>query len=446
MANETVGLILFVEPRFKPMRFALVLMILLVAAGLVASVVMLRWPDDGLEPIDVVPPEEHSTTGGAAGIEPLEFLGAGACRDCHQEMFTGFAQTAHHHTSLLPTEEAMVGTFPAVMRTANPNLHFELEQTEEGFFQSAVGFRDGRADRQRERIDLIVGSGKLGQSFLSWRENRFGEYELYQLPVSYLAPSDTWRNSPGYNDGQADFDRVIQPRCLECHSTWFSSSAAHRPGVSAFDRDRFVLGISCEKCHGPGRLHVAFHREHPQDSEPHHITQPGALEPRRQIELCSLCHSGAGVPLQPTFQYRPGDRLDEFLELPSYADQNKIGVHSNNQVARLSKSRCFQAAGDMTCTTCHDPHRFERGNLAVFSQRCLGCHREVGSTPFHQSLGPRIQANCIDCHLPKHEDKETPLETPEGTAYVEMRDHLIGIYPSASAAYGKQRNGEAAAK
>ena len=36
------------------------------------------------------------------------------------------------------------------------DLHFELEQTEDGFFQSAVGFRNGRSDRQRQRIDLYL--------------------------------------------------------------------------------------------------------------------------------------------------------------------------------------------------------------------------------------------------------------------------------------------------
>ena len=443
-ANGHVGPILIVERRFSRMRFALVLTILALAACLVAWVVLLG-PTADPTPVDVMPAEE--SVSGVAAVESgtQGFLGATACRDCHAEMFEGFAQTAHHRTSLLPSAETILGTFPAVLRTANPDLHFELQQTEKGFFQSAVGFRNGRSDRQRQRIDLILGSGKLGQSFLYWRKNVFGEDELFQLPVSYVTPSDKWENSPGYNDGQADFDRVIQPRCLECHTTWVGSSAPPRPGVNSYDRERFVLGISCEKCHGPGQQHVTHHREHPQDDSPRYVTQPGSLPPQRQIELCSLCHSGAGIPLQPTFSYRPGDPLDEFLELPPHAEQNRIGVHSNNQVSRLSKSRCFQETKGMTCTTCHDLHRFERGDLTTFSQRCLQCH-QLDLTGTHEILGAQVNDNCIDCHVLKHEDKETPFETPEGTFYVEMRDHLIGIYPAASAAYLKQHGLESETK
>ena len=426
------------------MRFALVLTILALMACLVAGVVLFR-PVPDPEPVDVMPGGESVSGVSTDPASPQEFLGATACRGCHAEMFSGFSQTAHHRTSLLPSPETMLGTFPGVMKTANPDLHFELEQTENGFFQSAVGFRNGRSDRQRQRIDLILGSGKLGQSFLYWRTNGFGEHELFQLPVSYVTPSDKWENSPGYNDGQADFDRVIQPRCLECHTTWFGSSAPPRPGVNAYDRERFVLGISCEKCHGPGREHVTYHEAHPEDDSPRYITHPGSLPPQRQIELCSLCHSGAGIPLKPAFSYRPGKALDEFLELPPYDEQNRIGVHSNNQVARLSKSRCFQETEGMTCTTCHDLHRFERGDLAVFSQRCLQCH-QVELTGTHRSLGTQLNGNCIDCHVLKHEDKKTPFETPEGTFYVEMRDHLIGIYPAASAAYLKQNGLESGTK
>ena len=125
------------------MRFALVLTILALVACLVAGVVLFR-PVPDPEPVDVMPGGESVSGVSTDPASPQEFLGATACRGCHAEMFSGFSQTAHHRTSLLPSPETMLGTFPGVMKTANPDLHFELEQTENGFFQSAVGFRNGR--------------------------------------------------------------------------------------------------------------------------------------------------------------------------------------------------------------------------------------------------------------------------------------------------------------
>src|SRR2546426_7531018 len=89
-----------------------------------------------------------------------------------------------------------------------------MERRKGAFYQTGVDSAQSRA--RTERIDLVVGSGRRGQSYLYWRNGL-----LFELPVSYLAGIDQWINSPGYTDGEIDFARVIVPRCLECHSTSF---------------------------------------------------------------------------------------------------------------------------------------------------------------------------------------------------------------------------------
>ena len=39
-------------------------------------------------------------------------------------------------------------------------------------------------------MDIVLGSGKIGQSYLYWRND-----ELFQLPISYLATRDSWMNT-----------------------------------------------------------------------------------------------------------------------------------------------------------------------------------------------------------------------------------------------------------
>ena len=269
---------------------------------------------------------------------------------------------------------------------------------------------------------MVIGSGKIGQSFLFWKEK-----QLFQLPVSYLAKADAWMNSPGYPDGQAVFDRPVRPSCLECHATYFEVISEEQPHLSnGYGRDHFVLGISCERCHGPGSLH-ALNPKGDAETRNASIVHPGRINRYRQLDLCSQCHSVAR-PLKAPFSYRPGEPLGAYKIVENLQQQNRIGVHSNNQLARLSRSKCFRVSQTMTCASCHNPHQLERGQLALFSQRCLQCH-EVQSCGMMEQLGHRIKENCIDCHMPTNRDLHTGFATATGFEYPLMRDHVIAVYP-----------------
>ncbi len=84
-------------------------------------------------------------------------------------------------------------------------------ERDSSFYQ--VNYHFG-TEKTARRIDIIVGSGIMGQSYLYWMQNR-----LFQLPVSYFGAANKWSNSPGFPN-EAIFDRFITSRCLECHSTF----------------------------------------------------------------------------------------------------------------------------------------------------------------------------------------------------------------------------------
>ena len=354
------------------------------------------------------------------------YVGAQACAECHRDRFEEFRRTAHHLTSRIPGPESILGSFSpdhAIVRTRNPNLRFEITVGKDGFYQTAiVGKGEGR-HRRTERIDIVTGSGKIGQTYLFWQGDR-----LFQLPISYFSQQQRWINSPGYPDGEVNFSRGVVPRCLECHATWFESESYTS---NAYNRDHFVLGVSCERCHGPGAAHADYQRAHPEARDAPHILHPGGLDPPRLIDLCAQCHSGVGVPSQRPFSFRPGESLSDFLKLDPHEELNRIGVHSTNQLPRLTKSKCFQQSSAMTCITCHNPHALERGNLALFSRRCAACH-ETHACGMSSELGTAMQSNCIDCHMPRKQDLETEFETAEDFQFPTMRDHFIAIYPEIS--------------
>jgi len=347
------------------------------------------------------------------------YAGDEACRSCHQDKVETFHRTAHYLTSRLPDKDSILGNFsPAanILKTSNPDLFFRMEARVDGFFQMAVQGIPPYTTARSERFALVVGSGGKGQTFLFWKGDL-----LFQLPVSYWKEVG-WVNSPGYRDGVAYFDRPVIPRCLECHATYFESIA---PPPNHYSQTGFVVGITCEKCHGPGRGHIQRVRSKSADipSDPA-ILNPARFSRDRQIDLCAWCHAGHGVPLPPTFSYIPGEPLNKYLELPQPDPDAPIDVHGS-QVELLKKSRCFQSS-TMTCLTCHDVHTTQK-DPAAFSQQCLHCHKAES----HPKIGQQIANNCIDCHMPKQQTNLIVFNWNGRKASPQVRNHWIKIYPGA---------------
>jgi hypothetical protein len=148
--------------------------------------------------------------------------------------------------------------------------------------------------------------------------------------------------------------------------------------------------------------------------------------------MCSLCHSGAGEPLQDPFSFRPGDKLADFVKIPPDSESGPGGVHSANQQARMALSKCFQQSSDMQCTTCHDPHHQERGNAKLFIERCFKCH-ESSDCRIVKEMGVAAEGRCIDCHMPSRADSQMPMQKEKETFRPMLRDHLIDIWDDKTA-------------
>jgi hypothetical protein len=341
-----------------------------------------------------------------------------SCRECHEQIVESYVQTAHFNTSAEPSATTIRGPFAEgrnVLQTRNEDISFTMEQKRDGFYQTA---RDSRQNQSRsERFGVVIGSGRKGQSYLYWTQG-----VLVQLPVSWLAGVDQWINSPGYPDGRVDFERVVPPRCLECHSTSFRLETNESGARWAKD---YQLGISCSKCHGDGRQHVEYHTTHRGDSTAQSVFNPASVPRDQQLDHCAVCHGGALRIRQPPFSYQPGEDFDDFFDRPSPTDSATPDVHGN-QVALLRRSRCFTASPAMTCSTCHDVHRPER-DLVAMANKCLACH-EAAAHPDAGQLGDRLMTRCIDCHMPNRPSDGLRLTTPSAQAAIFYRSHAIGIY------------------
>jgi Cytochrome c554 and c-prime len=351
------------------------------------------------------------------------YVGDEACRSCHQQQFESYLGTAHHVASRLPSSTSISGKFTpgsSILRTTNPFLYFVMTASPDGFFQSAFAeLPPSDTLSRRERFGLVIGSGRKGQTYLYWHGD-----QLFEMPVSYWTESGQWINSPGYSDGLPNFDKPIIPRCLECHTTYFHTLA---PPANRFETENFVLGIACEKCHGPGQAHVARTQAHKPAGQSPDIVNPAKLPPQRQMDLCALCHAGPGTPRAPAFAFTAGQDLSRYLSITDAAPDTPADVHGH-QVQQLSSSRCFRSAA-ITCATCHDVHQQQR-DTSVLSARCLTCHKaeSCGRFPAMQS---RIVDHCIDCHMPLQTSNQIVFDTQGHQVRPQVRSHRIAIYRDA---------------
>jgi hypothetical protein len=356
-------------------------------------------------------------------ISPESYVGDSKCLSCHADKQT-YLQTAHHLTSSLPTRETIKGNFRPgqnALKTTNPDLSFRMDATANGFTETAVIGAAPDAITHTERLDLVIGSGRKGQTYLYWKGDR-----LFELPVSYWTELNSWVDSPGYVDDFPNFERPVSPRCLECHATYFDSVTSQGPS-NRYKKSVFILGISCEKCHGPGREHVARSSAARATSAGEAIVNPAKLPRGRQLDICALCHAGIGVALLArAFSYTPGKPLQDYVELAVPDPNVKIDVHGN-QVMLLQRSRCFESSPAMSCTTCHNVHVQQR-NAAGFSNRCLTCHKEDSCGEF-KTKGRGIAMNCIDCHMPIQESNLIVSGFEGKQVRAKLRSHWIRIYP-----------------
>ncbi len=353
------------------------------------------------------------------------YVGSLTCQECHQEIYRDHLLTAHQQTSAVATPENVLGSFSDRQnRVRLENIAFEITRKGKDIVQQTLDPSDKPVKAQS--LDIVIGSGVRGQSYLTWTDDH-----LSQLQVSYNAPSDQWINSPGYPE-QA-LDRPIFDACLKCHVTHATNRDFSGTG-NQYDPDRVMLGIGCERCHGPAEEHVVFHRNNPDIQEAKFMLRVDTLPRQQRLDLCAQCHSGPRdlILRGNSFSYLPGKNLEDYSRnYRTGQPKTELDVHGN-QYGLLTSSACFLESPQMDCSTCHSSHQKQRGDTQSFITQCKSCHAssDHGCTASPQALGSQNN-NCIACHMPnKPSFNMTMQAAADGEEKpVFIRTHRIGIYP-----------------
>lgn len=356
------------------------------------------------------------------------YAGSKKCVNCHKDAYEGFLHTAHNITSQPVSSKTLMGnfSFPDNVLLYSYYSRLAMQRTDSGFYQVAY---NRAAEVNRYRMDIIIGSGVRGQSYLSWQNN-----QLLQLPASYFTTAHEWVNSPGFSVYAPAFNRLVSTRCLECHMTYIKDTSADKLLLGRFDKAQLMYGIQCERCHGSAEKHVLYHEEHPDEEKAKYIFNVAAMTRQQKINLCAYCHGGMRTGNTPPFGYEQGDTSTHLPVANVVKSNEELDVHGN-PYGLLAASKCFTLTQTLQCNTCHNTHQEERGNLALFSTRCMQCHTE-GSPSFckmkHLPLSV-LEKNCIDCHMPVKKSRMLTVENDnEKNMPATLRSHLIAVYPEAT--------------
>src|SRR5262249_37063772 len=185
-------------------------------------------------------------------------------------------------------------------------FEFAIERRDKAVFHDEIG-RDAAGkeiSRTSQEIQYAVGSGTHAYSYLIQR----GDH-LFQSPITWFSQKKAWDLSPGFTDKRDRFERPILPGCLFCHCNQAFPVA---DTLNRYEEPVFQgYSIGCERCHGPGELHVKL-REKGEIVEgiDTSIVNPHHLPPRLRDSVCEQCHLGGKSRLLPRsrkpFDFRPG--------------------------------------------------------------------------------------------------------------------------------------------
>jgi len=259
---------------------------------------------------------------GYLNLDPsVTYVGINTCRQCHSGIHSTFIHTGMGSSFDLANKIKSSGDFihqRPVYDSFSNFYYFPFWQNDSFFILEYRLQGNDTIHKRLEHVKYIIGSGQHTNSHLS-NENGY----IRQMPLTWYAQKGTWDLPPGFEDGHnTRFSRDIGLECMTCHNAL--------PEFDQTSENRFLnvpMGIDCERCHGPGSLHVkekmAGNLVDTSKFIDYTIVNPKKLPPDLQMEICQRCHLQGNAVLKPGktfFDFRPGMRLSDVMDvyLPRY--------------------------------------------------------------------------------------------------------------------------------
>ncbi len=377
--------------------------------------------------------------------DSAKYVGMNTCKLCHQSIYNTFIKTGMGKSFAVATQTKSAGNFKnAHVYDKFLEMHYHAYFNKDSLYINE--FRLEKKDTifsRTEQVNYIIGSGQHTNSHIQ-SVNGY----LNQMPMTFYTQKQKWDLPPGFENGiNTRFTRKIGLECMSCHNGY--------PDFVKGSENKYKSvpqGIDCERCHGPGSIHVEQkqNRQLVDTSKQidYSIVNPSKLSIDLQFDVCQRCHLQGNAVLKNNhsfYDFKPGQKLNDYISvfLPKYKNADDEFIMASH-ADRLKQSQCFIKSIEkakkinslkpykdaMTCITCHNPHVSVREtNKEVFNDACRQCHlssksadgREQTAVAIHPAkvclLPSQSTANCVSCHMPQSGSIDIP--------HVSVHDHYI---------------------
>jgi predicted CXXCH cytochrome family protein len=351
------------------------------------------------------------------------FVGAAACAKCHADQQRKWSQSRHSKMVQPATATAVKGDFTRGQVQLRGAL-YRLRQRD-GVYYITESYLTGKP--REHRIDYTLGNRRIQHYLTTLDDGR-----VIVLPPSWDILRQDWFHNLDIVDPDETAGVQVQvwnKSCYGCHVSQEEKNFDVQKGV--YKTAWLDFGTNCERCHGPGSLHVAHYSAgSPPQGPARDIVLQTRLDASRNTMVCAQCHSFRDIYVNgftagsdyydfflPILEYNQPEDKD-----PAYWPDGRTRRFSNDAFG-LWQSECFLKGG-VTCVACHiNAHETEIERNPQLrpdaNALCTRCHEAIGkAVPAHtHHAESSAGSSCVECHMPR-----TVYSIKAG-----IRDHSIGI-------------------
>ncbi|WP_244952278.1 multiheme c-type cytochrome [Roseimaritima ulvae] len=373
-----------------------------VVIGLAAAMIYLTGGWNGTagwnaSPTGTPPPTPANGSPASAAIETklvawrqlidANFAGDQACASCHEKEFQAHQRSGHSHTAIRMSASQLAArlTDGPPYQDTHREQTFRFEQRGDAL----MVFDDAHPQTPSLPVSWLLGSGTHAQTPI-WVDE--ASQRGLEFRWSYLAHRDGLGLTPDHERFERFDPATIEcygrpldaagvRACLACHTTM------NPPPELPIRDDLYIANVGCERCHGPRKKHVQMAEQGLAEQAQPLVQFNDATS---YMAVCSQCHRDAR-------SVSPDATANELARFQPYG---------------LQRSRCYtESPGNMTCSTCHDPHDAVSTSRPQHIRNCQQCHQPNTSHDCPQ----KPTGDCIQCHMP----------AVEWTAGIAFHDHWI---------------------